>query len=67
MVVFLFGDCSNLVGEFESLGEVLELKDPLQPLDSINFLDLPLRDLRPESLNFALGQGRLASAAGHAL
>ena len=52
--------------EFEGPGKILEFEDMLYSFDSVHFLDLALRDLWLQYINFTLGQDRLVTATANA-
>jgi hypothetical protein len=41
VIVFLSGNCTDLVGELQGLGKVLRFESLLKPFHSVHFLNLP--------------------------
>ena len=62
MMVFFFCGSANFIGKHHRFCKVLELKNPLKPLFTVDFFDLPFRHLWVELRDLTIRQSRLAAS-----
>jgi hypothetical protein len=65
MMALFFRDRADLVRECERLDKLLGPEGAFQPLNPVDFLNLPIRHLRLKLLDLSIGNGRLAGPASH--
>jgi len=66
MVAFFLSQRSYAIGKVQGLREIAETKNPLEPGDTVQLRERPIRDLWFQLLDIRLSYSRRITAAGRA-